>query len=378
MKHIVSLCFFILASGCATSFEELGSKIDKTLNTTPSKKQSGYTLTVQAQPSDSIIKIMNIKPKYHDGIVLQVGTYDILVQRKGYKSYRKYIKVSDKDVVKKVTLKLAPVQEKASIAVTTKQSVQNPTQTKSATKSDVVAEPVAQRDTSQKSEAKSVVTLKPKQVSKKKKPTQAKENKNIAGNTKRVDYLPPALLTPSQFEPAEMTKDEQPKFNGAYIKTIDKGFFSDTVELIEMQTAPTYKSVLFRADKGESISKIWLLKQKQKQFSLDITSTISLPVEKFQGIIVKGEQTELISLHPAERWVRGFDKNGSKAGATAVMFNSNKHVNRGEPLYIVGKHSKVKMAKVSNDSHFIDFKQPPKKGLYIAWINSNFWFFNLI
>jgi hypothetical protein len=43
-----------------------------------------YRLTVNATPSDSRIRIMNIKPKYRHGIVLKPGKYDIEVTRSGY------------------------------------------------------------------------------------------------------------------------------------------------------------------------------------------------------------------------------------------------------------------------------------------------------
>ncbi|WP_413282739.1 hypothetical protein [Vibrio sp. MA40-2] len=45
-------------------------------------------LTVKTYPSDATVKIMNIVPKYQDGMVLRESRYDILVQRQGYYSFR--------------------------------------------------------------------------------------------------------------------------------------------------------------------------------------------------------------------------------------------------------------------------------------------------
>jgi hypothetical protein len=56
-------------------------------------------LTINVAPSDAKVRIMNIKPKYHDGIKLKPGSYHVVVDKKGFKSYDKWLKVnSDKSV----------------------------------------------------------------------------------------------------------------------------------------------------------------------------------------------------------------------------------------------------------------------------------------
>jgi len=71
----------------------------------PSKVNNGlYSLTVKAKPANSTIKIMNIRPKYQAGIRLKPGKYDILVKRKGYKTWRKWVKIIDIDL--EIDLKL--------------------------------------------------------------------------------------------------------------------------------------------------------------------------------------------------------------------------------------------------------------------------------
>jgi len=47
-----------------------------------------YSLTVNAEPSDSRVRIMNIRPKYRDGICLKSGWYDIKVTHPDYPGNR--------------------------------------------------------------------------------------------------------------------------------------------------------------------------------------------------------------------------------------------------------------------------------------------------
>ncbi|MBA1433514.1 MAG: hypothetical protein FAF04_07985 [Epsilonproteobacteria bacterium] len=52
---------------------------------TPLMKQ--YTLRVEA-PAHARVRILNIKPKYHDNIKLDAGKYLIEVTKKGYQKYK--------------------------------------------------------------------------------------------------------------------------------------------------------------------------------------------------------------------------------------------------------------------------------------------------
>ena len=63
-----------------------------------------YSLTVNATPSDSRIRIMNIKPKYHDGIRLLPGSYKIVVDKSSYSSKTKWIKIKNQDKTIQVVL----------------------------------------------------------------------------------------------------------------------------------------------------------------------------------------------------------------------------------------------------------------------------------
>jgi|GEM_PF-1078163 len=67
------------------------------------KKSKTYKLVVNTIPSSAKVNIMNISPKYRDKITLIEGKYDILVQKKGYKTYRKWIDL-DKNLVLNVKL----------------------------------------------------------------------------------------------------------------------------------------------------------------------------------------------------------------------------------------------------------------------------------
>ncbi len=69
-------------------------------NKTPLKKT--YTLRVEAPPH-ARVRVLNIKPKYHDNMKLDAGKYLIEVKKQGYQKYKKWI-VLDKDLVLNVSL----------------------------------------------------------------------------------------------------------------------------------------------------------------------------------------------------------------------------------------------------------------------------------
>jgi hypothetical protein len=57
-----------------------------------------YKLTIRPTPADSQVRIMNISPKYHPGIELAPGQYDVLVERAGYHSVRQWVAIVHTDV----------------------------------------------------------------------------------------------------------------------------------------------------------------------------------------------------------------------------------------------------------------------------------------
>lgn len=63
-----------------------------------------YTLTIHVVPSDSRIRIMNIKPKYENGIKLSSGNYHILVEKQGYSSHEEIITIKDSNIIKQIEL----------------------------------------------------------------------------------------------------------------------------------------------------------------------------------------------------------------------------------------------------------------------------------
>ena len=87
-----------------------GSASSTTLSPSSEKSQNRYRLTVHVTPPDSVIRIMNIVPKYRPGIALSPGLYDILVTRPGYQPYRTWVEVQDRDYTFDVALESkAPV-----------------------------------------------------------------------------------------------------------------------------------------------------------------------------------------------------------------------------------------------------------------------------
>jgi len=395
MRLISIILITITLTGCAsTSFEDFGKQIDSAIKGSNNQQQTNtqdttYRLTVQVEPSDSTVKIMNIKPKYYDGIALKSGAYDVLVQRDGYNSHRQWINISGSNVTKRVNLQALVGQNTSSSSPTTTQvsskvereiervvEESEPTATKIPVNSEPTIEAVAQSRPKPKSKVKHQAKAK---IKKQNQEAAQKELQNEVDPMLRADYRPPELQTPSELKPAPITQDEQPQFNGAFIKTVDEGFFSDTTQLVEMEQKPAYKSIIFHMKPKSNTNITWLLKQSKKYFAFEEPNeVINISLEKFQGIIFKGKNAEYVTLHRAERIVRGYDKNGTKLGASATFFDSNKNVNEGQAVYIPMDEEKPNKSKVADDSYFIDFKQEPKKGLYICWVGNHFWFFNLI
>jgi len=64
------------------------------------KERSYFRLTVHTPHKNARIRILNIKPKYHDGIWLKKGRYHIEVTLKGYIPYKKWINIAqDSDLM---------------------------------------------------------------------------------------------------------------------------------------------------------------------------------------------------------------------------------------------------------------------------------------
>ena len=114
----VALC--LLFSGCTTNSYHLNQgnstkKVDK--KSLEKKENSNPSLRIKA-PQGASIYIMNIKPSYYDGIVLERGKYDIKVVKEGYQTYRKWITLNDDlnlDVQLEKNVEEAKIASKATI-----------------------------------------------------------------------------------------------------------------------------------------------------------------------------------------------------------------------------------------------------------------------
>ena len=63
-----------------------------------------YALTVEAEPGDATIRVLNIGPRYQAGMQLEPGRYHIEVSKAGYQTHREWLEVLDRDVVQRVNL----------------------------------------------------------------------------------------------------------------------------------------------------------------------------------------------------------------------------------------------------------------------------------
>jgi len=59
------------------------------------------SLSIQVQPSDARVRIMNIVPKFHNGIELDKGkSYHLLINKKGYRTVNRWIKLDGDKTLK--------------------------------------------------------------------------------------------------------------------------------------------------------------------------------------------------------------------------------------------------------------------------------------
>ncbi len=73
----------------------------------PAEISREYRLTVHTNPSDALVRIMNIVPLYKPGIVLAPGSYHIEVTRSGYQTSNQWVEIRDTD--KTVSITLSPL-----------------------------------------------------------------------------------------------------------------------------------------------------------------------------------------------------------------------------------------------------------------------------
>lgn len=65
-----------------------------------------YRLTVRTDPPEARVRIMNIGPRYRDGIRLAPGAYDVLVDAPGYAQHREWIRIEGAD--EQIDVRLEP------------------------------------------------------------------------------------------------------------------------------------------------------------------------------------------------------------------------------------------------------------------------------
>lgn len=84
---------------------KVGEKNKKNAVDSPTpEKPSLYSLTIETSPKNAKVRILNIKPKYRDGIKLASGKYHVSVKAKGYVPYSRWVNIKNKNSHKKINL----------------------------------------------------------------------------------------------------------------------------------------------------------------------------------------------------------------------------------------------------------------------------------
>jgi hypothetical protein len=76
---------------------------------------SAPALTVQSDPDDAHVRILNIEQPYHPGIRLKPGRYHVQVSKKGYERNEQWISIKDADQTVTITLRALP--KRASVTI---------------------------------------------------------------------------------------------------------------------------------------------------------------------------------------------------------------------------------------------------------------------
>ena len=110
----------LIITGTGKSLSDMKEKVRSLQQKLDSKqerlvwlKRLNYpTLTIKAKPAHAKIKILNIKPAYHAGIVLNPGRYLVEVSARGYVTEKRWVKLApgmDKELV--IILDMKPFTE---------------------------------------------------------------------------------------------------------------------------------------------------------------------------------------------------------------------------------------------------------------------------
>ena len=67
-------------------------------------RNAKHSLTIKTTPGNARIRILNIGPRYQDGLKLKPDRYDIEVSKEGYKRHREWIELESRDMVHLVDL----------------------------------------------------------------------------------------------------------------------------------------------------------------------------------------------------------------------------------------------------------------------------------
>ena len=90
-------------------FVSIGDELDVTLNLNTIKVDNipiEVTLRINRTPVNAKVRILNIKPKYYDGIRLKPGNYHIEVSKHGYKKFKQWVTLGKAN--KSLNVKLDP------------------------------------------------------------------------------------------------------------------------------------------------------------------------------------------------------------------------------------------------------------------------------
>ncbi|MBF0161807.1 MAG: SEL1-like repeat protein [Magnetococcales bacterium] len=76
-----------------------------------------HRLTIQPQPTDALVRLLNIRAPYRPGILLESGSYQVEVSKKGYKTERRTLELGNTDRTVPIRLVELPLQARPTLTV---------------------------------------------------------------------------------------------------------------------------------------------------------------------------------------------------------------------------------------------------------------------
>jgi hypothetical protein len=160
------------------------------------------------------------------------------------------------------------------------------------------------------------------------------------------------------FISASAFAEKVPEFDGGYITNMSGNF----------EEMKAKKASYTQISKG-GMSVMALVNQPRTYYVADKTGMISVSLESFKGIAIRGSyKFEDFSLHPLVT---------KKLTENEGLFENHGPATKDKPFYVVGHKIDIQSKSLGNSTYYFAPRAKLDKGEYAAWIGDTFWIFEV-